>query len=828
MLSYLIEIVRERQYLMKDMLEISGLMNVSYWTSYLIILLLNGVLSIGVIVGLLRAFNLFDERRVGPYAALMFVYLFSSSAFAMMFGFLVPRSEYYGLPVFLLTVAFTVCGAFLGIATNITADLKLFFCFLSPSVGLTMGVIDIENYLYYHDGDMDYGYINKNKAYPSLNNVIGIIAVSGIFYLLLTYLLPLDWMFVRKSNPMVMFASQEGSDIRYPCDVEEVKTLADKTQSLLLNVQNLTQVYPDGTHAVKGISFGVKEGEVLSFLGANGAGKSTCMKILCGALAATSGDAYINGYSISSERIFARRNLGIAMQQDVLWEDVNVEDHLLFFGRLRGLHGETLRHAVNAMLQDLGFPEKRHSLAGTLSGGQKRRLCVGLSMVGGSAVVFLDEPTAGLDPVSRRQLWELVRNNRRGRAILLTTHFMDEADVLGDRIAIVKEGRLRAIGSSRFLKERFGLGFLLRMSLQPNAIVDTTTTRLHQVIQHYVVEATIASSAGTELSIRLPRDAIRMFPRLLERLEDDGNDLGLSSFGIETTTLEEVFMRVVNEDPQQLLEDHARANRLLAASFEECRSNDAELKARDDQRMPLPLTYIAALLTPGVNVHSGSVSIWKTLHVQVRILWMKRYYQFVRSRGQWMMGCVIPLMLAICTGLLISSIPTTLLAATSPTVFPSYPSTLTTQVAGLNETATLTALQSAIPGLGDARYVGQNYSALFASVADVASGRSGMASVGGIAYAAANNFTVMFNASWPMAFVAAVTDLNAAAVAFATDNLLTVHAGYNNLPTNKLDDQLNSAFFSAMTIALIAASFGAGLSIVVSGERVTMVKHQQM
>jgi hypothetical protein len=100
--------------------------------------------------------------------------------------------------------------------------------------------------------------------------------------------------------------------------------------------------------------------------------------------------------------------------------------------------------------------------------------------------------------------------------------------------------------------------------------------------------------------------------------------------------------------------------------------------------------------------------------------------------------------------------------------------------------------------------------------------------VGGIAYTAANNFTVMFNASWPMTFVAAVTDLNAAAAASATDNLLTIHAGYNNLPANKLDGQLNSAFFSAMTIALIAASFGAGLSIVVSGERVTMVKHQQM
>ena len=98
-----------------------------------------------------------------------------------------------------------------------------------------------------------------------------------------------------------------------------------------------------------------------------------------------------------------------------------MEDHLLLFARLRGLHGSQLRADVAKMLESLGFPDKAHSLAGTLSGGQKRRLCVGLSMVGGNSVVYLDEPTAGLDPVSRRQLWELVERNREGRAILLTT-----------------------------------------------------------------------------------------------------------------------------------------------------------------------------------------------------------------------------------------------------------------------------------------------------------------------------------------------------------------------------------------------------------------------
>lgn len=213
----------------------------------------------------------------------------------------------------------------------------------------------------------------------------------------------------------------------------------------LIKVREISHIYPDGTQAVKGVTFSVRKGEVLSYLGANGAGKSTTMEMLCGTLPITYGDATVNGYSITRNKVLACRNLGICMQSDVIWDDISVLDHLYVFARLRGLSGDALELDVNRMIESLSFPEKTHSAAETLSGGQKRRLCVGISMVGGNSVVYLDEPTAGLDPVSRRHLWELVQQNRVNRAILLTTHFMDEADILGDRIAIVKEGRLRAL-----------------------------------------------------------------------------------------------------------------------------------------------------------------------------------------------------------------------------------------------------------------------------------------------------------------------------------------------------------------------------------------------
>ena len=223
-------------------------------------------------------------------------------------------------------MALTVCGAYLAIADNITAPLKLFYCFLSPSVALTMGIIVIESYLYHHNGAMDYSYINENKQYPNLKDINGVIIAASIMYFGIILLLPFDWLF-RHTNSMEMYIASKNDDIKYPCDNEEEEreanldndTAITEAQNTLLNVTSLSQVYPDGTHAVKDMNFRIKKGEVLSFLGANGAGKSTTMKMLCGTLDATYGDANVNGYSITTQRTLARRNLGIAMQQDIIW-----------------------------------------------------------------------------------------------------------------------------------------------------------------------------------------------------------------------------------------------------------------------------------------------------------------------------------------------------------------------------------------------------------------------------------------------------------------------------------------------------------------------------
>ena len=815
-LGILTEIVRERQYKMKDLLEISGLMNSAYYISYFIFCQAVAQLTIWLpVIGLLSAIGIFNPARAPAYGALMTCYSLAMTSFSMGFGFIVFQSEYYALPIFILNTALAVAGAYLGIAYNMTVGAKMFVIFLAPPLGLSMGVIQIENYLYDFSGDMDFNFVNTQKNYPSLNAICGMLILSSAVYMFIVLGMPFDWIIPKNDdNFLEAIATSKADEVKFPCDMEEAADNGSADERLL-EVNQLSHIYPDGTHAVKDMSFNIKSGEVLSFLGANGAGKSTCMGMLCGTLDATFGDALVSGFSISTDRVKARRKLGIAMQQDILWNDISVQDHLYIFGSIRGVHGAKLRKEVNSMIESLGFEEKRASLAGTLSGGQKRRLCVGLSMVGGNSVVYLDEPTAGLDPVSRRQLWELVQRNRKGRAILLTTHFMDEADVLGDRIAIVKEGRLRALGSADYLKKQFGLGYLLRMSLEEHADADLIV----RTVSDRIPFATMASHAGTELSIRMPRESVVQFATLFEYIESNRKSLKILSFGIETTTLEEVFMRIVNEDNELLLQNHEQANKMLGAFQEERKGYDSVLIERDEKNAPFSATQLDALLCKGIP--SNDFFNIQLIVTQVQSIVNKRFCQFRRSKGQFVMGLLLPILLSILIAVTIQAIPTTILGVQYDSYGFAYTPAFSTPVAGANENTTVNDAKKAFGGNKVYRYVGQTYDQLYNNLypSNVAVAYNNMM---------LNNFSVAYNASTPTDFAGAVSELLAAATSNVTQNKLLVSLQGTTLPANLFGDQMNYGILAGFVLSVFAGAMGAGLSIVVGGERVNLVKHQQL
>uniref|UniRef100_A0A8D1EMA3 ABC transporter domain-containing protein n=1 Tax=Sus scrofa TaxID=9823 RepID=A0A8D1EMA3_PIG len=209
--------------------------------------------------------------------------------------------------------------------------------------------------------------------------------------------------------------------------------------------------------AVQDLTLNMYEGQITVLLGHNGAGKTTTLSILTGFYRPTSGKVYINGYDISKDMLQVRKSLGLCPQDDILFSDLTVSEHLYFYCVIKGVPPEIRLKEVNTMLTSFGLLEKRDALSKSLSGGMKRKLSIIIALIGGSKVVILDEPTSGMDPVSRRFTWDVLQQHKQNRTILLTTHHMDEADFLGDRIAIMAKGYLKCCGSSIFLKKTYGL-----------------------------------------------------------------------------------------------------------------------------------------------------------------------------------------------------------------------------------------------------------------------------------------------------------------------------------------------------------------------------------
>ncbi|XP_064325110.1 ATP-binding cassette sub-family A member 2 isoform X7 [Phalacrocorax carbo] len=338
---------------------------------------------------------------------------------------------------------------------------------------------------------------------------------------------------------------------------------------LVVCIDKLTKVYKtDKKLALNKLSLNLYENQVVSFLGHNGAGKTTTMSILTGLFPPTSGSATIYGHDIRTEMDEIRKNLGMCPQHNVLFDRLTVEEHLWFYSQLKSMAEEEIRKEMDKMIEDLELSNKRHSLVQTLSGGMKRKLSVAIAFVGGSRAVILDEPTAGVDPYARRAIWDLILKYKPGRTILLSTHHMDEADLLGDRIAIISHGKLKCCGSPLFLKSTYGDGYKLtvvkkqsdtRNSTEPgqlhsppahSSISPCSEPRVSQFIKKYVASCLLISNTNTELSYILPSEAVKKgcFERLFQHLEQSLEELDLTSFGLMDTTLEEVFLKVSEED----------------------------------------------------------------------------------------------------------------------------------------------------------------------------------------------------------------------------------------------------------------------------------------
>lgn len=304
--------------------------------------------------------------------------------------------------------------------------------------------------------------------------------------------------------------------------------------------------------AVDEISLDIYEGQITAILGHNGAGKTTLLNMLVGLTEPTSGTATMYGLDIGDPNNYDLiwQMIGICPQQDVLFDELSPKHHLEFFGRIKGVPENDLQRVIDEILAEVDLTDRKDAPAGKISGGQKRKLSVGIALIGDPKIVILDEPTSGVDPYSRRRLWNLLQKSKKNRLIILTTHFMDEADILADRKAIITRGKVKCVGSSLFLKNKFGLGYHLTMVMEENFEEKDVTDMVHS----FIPNGEMIRANNSELAYQLPFDQVAHFPDLLKTLDNAANktgqfaSLGLRSYGMSMTTLEEVFLKLGEED----------------------------------------------------------------------------------------------------------------------------------------------------------------------------------------------------------------------------------------------------------------------------------------
>jgi len=309
----------------------------------------------------------------------------------------------------------------------------------------------------------------------------------------------------------------------------------------IVEVADLVKVYSGGTRAVDGVTFGVGEGEVFGFLGPNGAGKTTTIRILATLLRATAGTARVAGLDVVREPAEVRRRIGFASQSVALDGLATGRENVELIGRLHRVPVPELGHRVDELLELMGLTEVGRKLVATYSGGMRRRLDLACALVHRPALLFLDEPTEGLDPQSRTALWEeLGRINAAGTTLFLTTHYMDEADRLCSRVAIIDRGRIVVDGRPADLKRAIGAD-VVALALASDGADDL----IHQQEEVARLLDGLASIVRVERTADgmavYVRDAAPSVPEIVRRL--DGNGVHVAALTMAAPTLDDVFLR---------------------------------------------------------------------------------------------------------------------------------------------------------------------------------------------------------------------------------------------------------------------------------------------
>ena len=546
-------VVTEREQRISEMMKILGLPNWIFYSSWFIFYAITLAVS-SLLVSLVMVFS--DVAPDGNVFTVFIYYLLysvSSIAFSLFLSSPFDSAKLAQTVGFLVYGLVSILGAF--IKPDWSKGTKLVVTFFLPPLGFSLGYDSAA------PRGMTWDNISVEKDNLSVSDAMLMMFLSTIFFMLcyvyFDQVLPHEVGFRRPwyfPFQCLMRSSKKSSSSWNSSHNDEhdelVRDQAAGPSSVTVETKGLSKRYNASRQALNDVNLTLKSGELTVLLGRNGAGKTTLINILTGMTEPSSGTARVFGHWVHGELDKVRENTGFCPQHDIQWAKLTVKEHFEIFGAFRDLPAAVIKERMNRLLASIGLKDKENSPVSKLSGGMKRKLSVALAFLGDSKFVILDEPTSGLDPLSRRHMWTVLGKMREDRVVLLSTHYMDEAEVLGERVVILSDGQVRANGSVSELKREFDCGYELVFELSKPPSSAFNMSSFQKVVKRIVSSAEFPHPLkGSQLvvTITLPVDAAEFIPDLLQEIKEkfgEEDKTFKSGIQIKSKRLEEVFMAI--------------------------------------------------------------------------------------------------------------------------------------------------------------------------------------------------------------------------------------------------------------------------------------------
>ncbi|KAL7719750.1 ABC transporter [Entamoeba marina] len=573
-IAFLNHIVAEKENGQRLYMKMVGAYDSMYWVALFIEnMFITFFLSWFIVfVGYVFGFRLMTLANVFSLFLCLWTFSFSMTCFAFFVSTLINRTRV----AITLSVGFFIVGLIFQQISETAFMVNAIFDNLAYIYIVVLGIfppfffgVSISAFTYYYDTGLEWS--NMTEDIPD-TNVFGpayallLLFGVGLLWIVVGTLLLITsesengWLYevfgykALKQLAKYAIATDDEDETENDEDVEEEKRLTlEESNNLPMRLYDVRKTfynrYPyktvDDVSAVRGVTLSVDNGTVFCLLGHNGAGKSTLIKLITGQHVPTHGRIIMGGIDLAHDLAYVRQNVGLCPQHDVVFPNLTAREHLRFYGKLKGLNGYLLEKEIQHLLELVSLENAADKHAENFSGGMKRRLSVAIACVASPRCIILDEPTTGMDPVSRREVWGVIEKIKAGKTVLMTTHYMDEAEVLSDKIAIMSNGKVQCIGSSIHLKSKYGTGYVLTVNTDLNDV-----DKVKQQVLDIVPTARIIQTVSGKIKFGINYSQSDDLLTLLKRLED--KQIDVVNWGVSPSNLEEVFLSCTGLDYKQM------------------------------------------------------------------------------------------------------------------------------------------------------------------------------------------------------------------------------------------------------------------------------------